>query len=1088
MRAATPRASSAPAARSPPCASAGSRTGSCPSPRWTCGTAGQDADAAVLAWLRDLLVRLRDGVWREQLPQVPRLGRRLDPPDPDADLAEVMHADGVSSAYRVRSQFGRHYFEHLRAFMSENLRGDGFIPAQDALAAGPLRVAGLPGNGAAPRVSRHVFDERAWAVTAPVARSEPAFIASLLAEPTIAGIAGLPASTLLQALLRHALLREYAVAAARIAAADGAGELPSLLRDAELVDLVADAPQTVTWQRLLDRPAATGSGAATVRVLLERLTGFDRPEVAGLGATRRALAHLQTLDDDTLRLLTAGTLDAAGHRLDAWVTSFATRRLADLRAAAPAGLGVGGYGWVENLAAGPAAPAVADPPAGEEGPLVEAPGDTGFIHAPSATHAVTAALLRNAHLGPDGAPAEDAPFSITLSSWSSREAAALLDGIRQGQPLGALLGYRFERSLHEARLDRFVGTARDLAPLVAGRLVPRPASQESVAANDVVDGLALHRRWSDAPDDVTDRLRQAGAGDTEVATITACIEAVGESIDALADALTAETAYQAARGNLARTAGTLDAVARGAAPPPELEVTRSPRSGTALTHRLAVLLGAAGSPAPGWSAPGRPRAAAEPVLDGWAGRLLGDPRRIRCTARAVDEAGATVGSVAFALADLGLSALDAVHAAAAAPAGAQSRRPRAARAAPRRAGGGGRRRHARRRRLAVGPRSPGRPPARRAHARGSPDPGASGPRAARRSPRGGRRRLRPAARAARGRRRRRRARGARGRRRDGARRRPGRARRPARRGADADADALGVCPARPRRLRRPRGGAAAGRRGGGPPRAGRHGPRAGPGAARRGGAACAHLPAPPDARGLRERLAARMRAVFGPTFLPLVRFSCEPDRADELASALDASTDAQGGDPLAASTWLTRAQRVREPVNRFSAALATAEILDTGERLELAVAQLPYTPSARWVGLPLADGDRPPRGTVSVVVHRPVPVDVAGPLAALLVDEWVEVVPDPEETTAITFQLDPPSTAPPQSLLLAVPPIPGQPWTVGILQRVLAETFDLAKLRAVPGEALDVVGQYLPAVFLALNADEDAVSTDLGPLTRGEPT
>ena len=230
--------------------------------------AGQDADAAVLAWLRDLLVRLRDGVWREQLPQVPRLGRRLEPPDPDADLAEVMHADGVSSAYRVRSQFGRHYFEHVRAFMSENLRGDGFIPAQDALAAGPLRVAGLPGNGAAPRVSRHVFDERAWAVTAPVARGEPAFIASLLAEPTIAGIAGLPASTLLQALLRHALLREYAVAAARIAAAGGAGDLASLLRDAELVDLVADAPQTVTWQRLLDRPAATGSGAATVRVLL----------------------------------------------------------------------------------------------------------------------------------------------------------------------------------------------------------------------------------------------------------------------------------------------------------------------------------------------------------------------------------------------------------------------------------------------------------------------------------------------------------------------------------------------------------------------------------------------------------------------------------------------------------------------------------------------------------------------------------------------------------------------------------------------------------------------------------------------------
>jgi hypothetical protein len=33
-----------------------------------------------------------------------------------------------------------------------------------------------------------------------------------------------------------------------------------------------------------------------------------------------------------------------------------------------------------------------------------------------------------------------------------------------------------------------------------------------------------------------------------------------------------------------------------------------------------------------------------------------------------------------------------------------------------------------------------------------------------------------------------------------------------------------------------------------------------------------------------------------------------------------------------------------------------------------------------------------------------------------------------------------------------------------------------------------VVGQYLPAVVLALNADHDAVSTDLGPLTREGPS
>ena len=44
-----------------------------------------------------------------------------------------------------------------------------------------------------------------------------------------------------------------------------------------------------------------------------------------------------------------GTIDLASYRLDAWITSFATKRLASMRAAQPQGVYVGGYGWVENL-------------------------------------------------------------------------------------------------------------------------------------------------------------------------------------------------------------------------------------------------------------------------------------------------------------------------------------------------------------------------------------------------------------------------------------------------------------------------------------------------------------------------------------------------------------------------------------------------------------------------------------------------------------------------------------------------------------------------------------------------------------------
>ena len=148
------------------------------------------------------------------------------------------------------------------------------------------------------------------------------------------------------------------------------------------------------------------------------------------------------------------------------------------------------------------------PPAGEAAPLFANTVDGGFIHAPSLTHAAAAALLRNAHLGAGNTAQPSGPFAIDLSSRRARLAAQLLDGVRQGQPLGALLGYRFERGLHELGLDRFVLALRNLAPLVAGKLEQTDLPADSIAANNVVDGLVLQRKWADAPTSVTAVLKQ----------------------------------------------------------------------------------------------------------------------------------------------------------------------------------------------------------------------------------------------------------------------------------------------------------------------------------------------------------------------------------------------------------------------------------------------------------------------------------------------------------------------------------------------------------------------------------------------------
>jgi hypothetical protein len=248
------------------------------------------------------------------------------------------------------------------------------------------------------------------------------------------------------------------------------------------------------------------------------------------------------------------------------------------------------------------------------------------------------------------------------------------------------------------------------------------------------------------------------------------------------------------------------------------------------------------------------------------------------------------------------------------------------------------------------------------------------------------------------------------------------------------------------------------------------------------GVALRNLPAPATPEGKRDQAIERLRAVLGASFIVLPRFAF--DQAAELATALAASTQLQGGDPLQVYAWFGRCERIRDAVSRLSAALRGAEVLGTGDKLQLRVAQLPFTSADRWVGMPPPAGANVQAGKLSLVVQSYPSFKATEALTGLMIDEWVEVVPGRVETTAITFQYDPPNTTAPQNVLLAVPPVPDKAWTVADLHRVLVETFDLAKLRAVDIESLGELAHYLPALFFALNAEDDAVSTDFIPLTR----
>ena len=152
-------------------------------------------------------------------------------------------------------------------------------------------------------------------------------------------------------------------------------------------------------------------------------------------------------------------------------------------------------------------------------------------------------------------------------------------------------------------------------------------------------------------------------------------------------------------------------------------------------------------------------------------------------------------------------------------------------------------------------------------------------------------------------------------------------------------------------------------------------------------------------------------------------------------------------------TWFTRYARVREPLARLHRALpvrrcSTRASACAARRAASVRCRANNGSACRSLRVTRC---RPARCRWSCSATT---LDFSQPLRGLWIDEWIEIVPSREETTAITFQYNPPDACAPQSHAARRAAGARLDWTVGTLHRVLAETLDLAKLRAVDSEAL----------------------------------
>jgi hypothetical protein len=241
---------------------------------------------------------------------------------------------------------------------------------------------------------------------------------------------------------------------------------------------------------------------------------------------------------------------------------------------------------------------------------------------------------------------------------------------------------------------------------------------------------------------------------------------------------------------------------------------------------------------------------------------------------------------------------------------------------------------------------------------------------------------------------------------------------------------------------------------------------------------------------------ARIAAVLGDGFRLLPRVTAAA--GGEFLTSLAASAELQGGDQLAAVTWLQRAAHVRDGAGRLETALLYAEASGSPQPLRLRVAQLPRRAGDRWAGLPATPQLPIPSGRLSLVVQSAAAPPASGaPLAGLVVDEWTEVIPDRTQLTGLSFHVDQPAARAPQAILLAVAPNEAHVWSLTTLEATVLETLDLARLRLVDGESLGSptvvpppgaavvprLGHYLPAIYVAAAPAADTVTTDLGRVT-----
>ncbi|HKH59797.1 MAG TPA: hypothetical protein VKA49_03145 [Flavitalea sp.] len=413
-------------------------------------------------------------------------------------------------------------------------------------------------------------------------------------------------------------------------------------------------------------------------------TGSNADEAAFLNEMKAAIEFLANKPTARLERCFIEHMDTCTYRLDAWQSGLFSQRLLkqrriqsdEERPQRRKGIYLGAYGWVENLRPSPkrivSPDSIPEKLRPSNGPLFEYADNGGFVHTPSLNHAAAAAVLRSGYLS-HATPEHPETMAVNLSSERIRRALFILQGIRNGQTLEALLGYQFERGLHDRaskntaliKLNLYIYNFRDTFPIEQHYVEQQGngTSTETIPANNVVNGLKLAEittafPYGTAIDPATVTPDERTAMEQEKSRL-------GDSLDAIKDLLLSESVYQLVQGNIDRTGAVMNAL-KDAHIPPVLDVIDTPRSShLSFTNRVTVQLEQTDpdddAQNPWFPIAMTPRARMEPGLNKWLKTIIGEPGNLVCRVSHFDADNTELGSEDVTIDKLNIQPIDLIY-------------------------------------------------------------------------------------------------------------------------------------------------------------------------------------------------------------------------------------------------------------------------------------------------------------------------------------------------------------------------------------------------------------------------------------------